>query len=94
MADNTQGRSWNPVTLRRGVLGAACIETALIFFAIHASTAGQGTMTRAAAVALATFFLLVLPAWLLAWSNRALGLAVALAAVAGIVCVALLAMAI
>jgi hypothetical protein len=97
MAGNAEGPLGNPVALRRGVMGAACIETALIFIAIRLSSApasvpGPVKPTAGALVALATFFLLVLPAWLLAWFNRALLLALTLAALAGIVCAALLLM--
>src|SRR5690242_18133611 len=97
MAGNTPGPSWNPVTLRRGVLGAAAIETSLIFILVQLSSAPASAaepikMTPGAVIALAVFFLLVLPAWLLAWFNRAVLLAVTLAAVAGVGCVALLLM--
>ena len=95
MADNAQGPRWNPVTVRRGVLGVACMETTLIFLAIQlssgpASPAGPVRPTGGALVALLAFFLLVLPAWLLAWFNRGLPLAVTLVAIAGLACIALL----
>jgi hypothetical protein len=47
-------------------------------------------LTVGTIVALLTFFLLVLPAWLLAWFNRALPLAVTLIAVAGVACIGVL----
>jgi hypothetical protein len=95
MTDNAQGPRWNPVTVRRGVLGIACVETAFIFFAIQLSSApaspvGPVKLTGGALIALLAFFLLVLPAWLLAWFNRALPLAVTLVAVARVACIALL----
>jgi len=94
MAGNMEGPSWNPITLRRGVLGVACIETAVIFVLLQlssepASPAGPIKMTPGALLALAVFFLLVLPAWLLAWFNRALLLALGLAAGAAAGCAAL-----
>jgi len=95
MADDMRPSSWNPVKLRRGVMDAACLETALIFIAIRlasapASVPGPVKPTGGAIVALLAFFLLILPAWLLAWANRGPLLALVLVAVAGAVCVALL----